>query len=131
MVEGIGDAHGFRVRSGDWVDLVILVAVAGGMVWHTLKYNSQTVTGLAFLLGFAAVTLNPDPPFNLIAGALLISGMTVIVLRRQWYALEVFGILASYGNHFYWLYSAFHTQMKFPNHTASVAFMHAYWLSFL
>lgn len=126
----IRHAPAFTVLSRDSVDLVILLAVAGAMVWHTLKYNSQTVTGLAFLLGFAAVTLNPDPPFNLIAGALLISGMTVIVLRRQWYALEVFGILASYGNHFYWLYSAFHTQMKFPDHTASVALMVGYWVIF-
>ena len=39
------------------------------MVWHTLKYDSQLVTGASFLLGFAAITLNPDPPYNLIAGA--------------------------------------------------------------
>jgi hypothetical protein len=123
-------APAFTVLSRDSLDLLILLAVVGAMVWHTLKYSSQTVTGLAFLLGFAAVTLNPNPPFNLVAGAFLITGMTVIVLRRQWYEFEVLGILASYGNHFYWLYSAFHTQQGFGDHTASVALMIVYWTIF-
>jgi hypothetical protein len=39
----------------------------------------------------------------LIAGAMLITGMTVIVVRREWFELELFGILASYANHLYWL----------------------------
>src|SRR5215472_3998397 len=130
LAYAIRHAPTFVVLSRDSIDLGILLAVAGAMVWHTLKYNSQTVTGLAFLLGFAAVTLNPDPPFNLIAGALLIGGMTVIVLRRQWYELEVFGILASYGNHFYWLYSAFQKQGAFPHHSASVALVVTYWVIF-
>ena len=130
LAYAIRHAPTFIVLSRDSIDLGILLAVAGAMVWHTLNYNSQTVTGLAFLLGFAAVTLNPDPPFNLIAGALLICGMTVIVLRRQWYELEVFGILASYGNHFYWLYSAFQKQGAFPHHSASVALAISYWVIF-
>ncbi len=115
------------------VDLGLMLAVAGVMVWHTLKYNSQTVTGLGFLLGFAAVTLNPDPPYNLIAAAVLVGGMTVIVLRRQWYELEVFGILASYLNHFYWLYTLLNPMPErgpFPQYWNSVALMVLYWAIF-
>ncbi|HEX2330814.1 MAG TPA: hypothetical protein VHN74_18975, partial [Candidatus Angelobacter sp.] len=99
-------SHGpFAVLASQPLDLSLLLAVIAAMVWHTLRYNSQLVTGAAFLLGFTAIALNPDPPFNLVAGGLLIAGMTVIVLRQQWYELEVFGILAAYLNHFYWLYS--------------------------
>lgn len=114
-------------------DLFVLLAVIGVMVWHTLKYNSQLVTGASFLLGFAAITLNPDPPYNLIAGALLVAGMTVIVHRYRWWELEVFGILASYLNHFYWLYTVFGfetTRAPFPHHTASVLLVIAYWAVF-
>ncbi|HVG90872.1 MAG TPA: hypothetical protein VNB54_05220, partial [Alphaproteobacteria bacterium] len=103
------------------------------MVWHTLKYNSQLVTGAGFLLGFAAITLNPDPPYNMIAGALLVTGMTVIVLHYRWFELEIFGILASYLNHFYWLYSIFGFETKrteFPHHTVSMLLMIAYWAVF-
>lgn len=112
------------------VDLFLLLTVAVAMVWHTLKYNSQTVTGIAFLLGFVSVTLNPDPPYNLIAAAVLVSGLTVIVLRRQWYELEVFGILASYLNHFYWIYQIYQGLQPFPQYRSSVALMIAYWAIF-
>ena len=113
------------------VDLLLMLAVTAAMVWHTLKYDSQLVTGLAFLLGFTAVALNSDPPYNLIAGAMLVTGMTVIVLRRHWFELEVFGILASYLNHLLWLYpiidamgSHKHDFAQFP---ASLALLGFYW----
>src|SRR5262249_15137808 len=122
-----------RILPSDAAVLGVLVVVATAMVWHTLKYKSQTVTGLAFLLGFTAVTINPDPPFNLIAGALLVTGMTVIVVRRRWFQLDVVGILASYANHFYWLYQVYEQQgqrSKFPHPSASVALVIGYWVIF-
>jgi len=115
-------------------DLCLMLVVAGAMVWHTLKYDSQLVTGAAFLLGFTAVALNSDPPYNLIAGAILVSGMTLIVLRRQWYELEVFGILASYLNHLLWLYPIVETMGRhkhnFPQFPGSVALLGFYWAVF-
>jgi Predicted membrane protein (DUF2339) len=115
------------------VGLFLLLAVIGAMVWHTLKYNSQVVTGAGFLLGFIAIGMNPSAPYNLIAGAMLIAGMTVIVLRHQWFELEAFGILASYLNHFYWLYQVYELQGQramFPHHTASVVLVIGYWVIF-
>ena len=44
-----------RVLQSLVVDLVLMLLVAAGMVAHSLRYNSQTVTGLAFLLGFATL----------------------------------------------------------------------------
>jgi hypothetical protein len=129
----IRHAEPFKILPSDAADLAVLLVVATAMVWHTLKYKSQTVTGLAFLLGFTAVTLNPDPPFNLVAGALLVTGMTVIVVRRQWFQLDLVGMLASYANHFYWLYSEYEQQGQramFPHHTASVLLVIGYWIIF-
>lgn len=121
-----------QVLTSNPVDLFLLLTVAGAMVWHTLKYNSQAVTGIAFLLGFVSVTLNPDPPYNLIAAAVLVCGLTVIVLRRQWFELEVFGILASYLNHLYWVFQIFlqFGHKPFPQYWGSVALMIAYWAIF-
>jgi uncharacterized membrane protein len=130
---GLRHAPFMAILSSNALDLVLLFAVIGVMVWHTLKYDSQLVTGASFLLGFAAITLNPDPPYNLLAGALLVTGMTVIVLRRRWFELEIFGILASYLNHFYWLYSVFNlqeTRAPFPHHTISMLLMIGYWVIF-
>jgi hypothetical protein len=115
------------------IDLFLLLAVIGAMVWHTLKYKSQLVTGAGFLLGFVAIGMNPNPPYNLIAAAILITGMTVIVVRRQWFQLEVFGILASYVNHAIWLYGVYEQQGQpatFEYHSASVALVIGYWVIF-
>jgi hypothetical protein len=112
------------------VDLFLLLAVVAAMVLHTLKYDSQIVTGSAFLLGFVAIGMNPVPPWNLIAGALLIAGMTYIVRTRQWFELEVFGILASYLNHFYWLYQVKHNPQAYFPHIASLALVIGYWVIF-
>jgi predicted membrane protein DUF2339 len=132
---GLRWARWIAVIDSNALDLLLLLAVIAVMVWHTLKYKSQLITGAGFLLGFAAITLNPDPPYNLVAGALLVAGMTIIVLRYRWWALEVFGILASYANHFYWLYSIFGLNFDsprpaFPHHTTSAVLMIAYWALF-
>ena len=116
------------------VDLFLLLLVAGLMVWHTLKYNSQTVTGMAFLLGFISLVLSHATPFSLVAGLILVSSMTIIVLRRQWFELEVFGILASYLSHAYWLYWIINPMGErkgpFPEFWISVALLAAFWLIF-
>jgi hypothetical protein len=130
---GLKHAPFMAILSSNAMDLVLLMAVIAAMVWHTLKYDSQLVTGAGFLLGFAAITLNPDPPYNMIAGALLVAGMTIIVMRYRWFELEIFGILASYLNHFYWLYSIFSVQSaraQFPHHTVSLLLVIAYWAVF-
>jgi hypothetical protein len=123
-----------RVLNSLVVDLFLLLLVAGLMVWHTLKYNSQTVTGTAFLLGFIAVTLSHNTAYSLGAGLILVSGMTIIVLRRQWFELEVFGILASYLNHLYWLYWIINpmgeNKVPFPEYWTSVALLSSFWLIF-
>jgi hypothetical protein len=130
----ISHAQSLLVLTSQPADLFLMLGVAGAMVWHTLKYDSQLVTGISFLLGFTAVALNSDPPYNLIAGAILVSGMTVIVLRRQWFELEVFGILASYLNHLLWLYPIVegmgNHKHDFPQFPASVALLGFYWMVF-
>lgn len=116
------------------VDLFLMVLVAGVMVWHTLKYNSQLVTGCAFLLGFTAVAIGHTSALSMLAGAILVAGMTVLVLRRQWFELEVFGILASFLNHLYWLYPIISARtdpkQSFADYPYSVALLIAYWAIF-
>ena len=129
----IANADYLLLPIGKNVDLFLLLAVIAAMVWHTLKYKSQLVTGAGFLLGFIAIGMNPSPPYNLIAGGMLIAGMTVIVLRFQWFELEVFGILAAYLNHAYWLYRVYEEQGQramFPYHATSVALVIGYWAVF-
>jgi hypothetical protein len=92
-----------QVLSSQAVDLVLLFGVGVGMVWHSLRYRSQVVTGLAFLLAFSTVTISQVTAFSLLASAVLALGLEVVCVREAWYGLELAGVLAAYGNHFLWL----------------------------
>ncbi|HEY6182851.1 MAG TPA: hypothetical protein VIW67_11420, partial [Terriglobales bacterium] len=119
------------------LDFVIMLSVALVMVWHTLHYRSQTVTGLAYLLAFLTVGLNHDQvPFigGLGAGILLAAGLVVIVNRFQWFELELFGIAASYLNHFFWLQPIIGPMNgenhPFPEFLSSASVLIVYWMIF-
>ena len=92
-----------QVLSSQTVDLVLLFGVGAGMVVHSLRYRSQVVTGLAFLLAFSTVTISQVTAFSLLASAVLALGLEVVCVREAWYGLELAGVLAAYGNHFLWL----------------------------
>ncbi|HTS56892.1 MAG TPA: DUF2339 domain-containing protein [Terriglobales bacterium] len=115
-------------------DLVLMFIVAAAMVAHTLRYRSQVVTGLAFLLAFLTVTISHSNVYSLSAGALLAAGLVVIVGRMQWFQLEIFGILASYLNHYLWLRPIIEPmhgkRHPFPEFTASAGLLLLYWLIF-
>jgi uncharacterized membrane protein len=123
-----------RVLNSQAVDLVLLLGVAAAMVVHTLRYNSQVVTGLALLLGFTTVTISKDNVYSLSAGAILALALVIIVLRRKWYELEICGLLASYLNHYYWLRPIIEPMGEhhhpFPEFVPSAALLVFYWLVF-
>src|SRR5260221_5755457 len=81
-----------------------MLIAALAMVVHTLRYRSQVVTGIAFLLAYWTVSLSNDDVYSLSAGVILAIGLFAIVIKMGWFELEVFGILSSYSNHANWLY---------------------------
>jgi hypothetical protein len=122
-----------HVITSQTLDCVLLLGVAAGMVAHTLRYKSQLVTGLAFLLAFSTVALSQDTVYSLAAGVILALAIVAIALKEGWYELEIFGILASYGNHFYWLYKLYPHGMaghSFPEFWPSAIILILYWLTF-
>src|SRR5579859_5165604 len=123
-----------RVIETQWIDLVLLFVVAGAMVVHTLRYDSQVVTGLAFLLAFTTVAISQNTIYSLSAGSILALGLVAIVHRREWFVLEVFGILASYANHFIWLSSVIvpmaGRHRMFPEFMPSTVLLCLYWATY-
>jgi hypothetical protein len=122
-----------QVMSSNTLNCVLLLGVSVAMVLHTLRYRSQLVTGLAFLLAFSTVALSQDTVYALTAGVILAAGIVAIGLRIGWYELEVFGILASYANHFYWLYKLYPDGVAghpFPQFMPSTIILILYWLVF-
>lgn len=123
-----------RVIESQTLDLALMMAVAAAMVWHTLRYNSQVVTGLAFLLAFATVNIGRGSVFSLTAGVVLAAALCVLVIRRGWFELEIFAILATYLNHLFWLWPIIepmggHHHM-FREFIPSASILACYWLIF-
>lgn len=131
---GIHYVPAMQVLDSGLLDSVLMLAVAIAMGAHTLRYKSQLVTGLAFLLGYFTVALSQDTVYSLSAGVMLAIGLVFIVRKMGWYELEVFGILSSYLNHLYWLYGILGINgahgRAFPEYQASLGILFFYWLTF-
>jgi hypothetical protein len=122
-----------QVIASNTLDCVLMLLVAAAMVSHTLRYRSQVVTGLAFILAFLTVALGQDTIYSLTAGVILALAIAAIALRMNWFELEVLGILASFANHYYWLYRLYPEGIAghpFPQFWPSAIILTAYWAIF-
>ena len=123
-----------RVMTSESTDLIFMLAVALAMVGHTLRYRSQLVTGLSFLLAYGTVALSNDDVYSLSSGVILAIGLVAIVIKMGWFELEVFGILSSYANHLYWLYRLLGPGgaegRAFADYRASTAILLFYWITY-
>lgn len=119
------------------VDLVLMLLVAAGMVGHSLRYRSQTVTSLAFMLGFATLlTSHLEEPhqtvvFSLAASAILAIALVVVTTIRHWAVLELCGLMAVYVSHFVWLNQVLpQNHARFTQFWPSTVLILLYWLIF-
>jgi uncharacterized membrane protein len=119
------------------VDLALMMLVAAGMVGHSLRYKSQTVTALAFMLGFATLlTSHVEEPnqtviFSLAASAILAIALVVVTTIRHWAVLELCGLIAVYVSHFVWLTKVLpDNHADFAEFWPSTALILLYWLIF-
>jgi predicted membrane protein DUF2339 len=144
---GIYHVRAMHVLDSLLLDCVLMLGMAVAMAVHTLRYRSQFVTGLAFLLAYTTVALSysevrplgaagadQSTVYGLLAGVMLTIGLVSMVLKIGWYELEVFGILSSYLNHSYWLYRILGIEgahgRAFSEYGASTAMLFFYWLAF-
>jgi hypothetical protein len=123
-----------KVIESTAASLGFMLLAGGAMLAHTLRYRSQWVTSLAFMLAFTCVTLNRVGAASLSANVVLAAALAVVVLRMRWHHLEVFGILAVYINHFYWLMPIIEPMQGkrtvFPEFYASIILLALYWAIF-
>lgn len=101
----------------------LLTAVAAGMIAHSLRYRSQVVTSLAYIVAYATIALSPLSGFALAASLPLAASLLIVSQRLGWPGLSVLGIVATYG--------AFAVRGALDPHSSLPYLMlAAYWLTF-
>jgi len=116
------------------LDFFLMLAVAAAIMGYSLRYKSQATTALAFVLSYLTVGIHHTSFYSLAASVILALTVVALALRMQWFALETFGIIATYFNHFLWVSPVIEAmgpnRVEFPEFRLSVALLAFYWLLF-
>ena len=73
-----------------------LVLVACGMIGHSLRYRSQSLTGVAYFAAFAALSVNPSSPFAVVSLIPLAASILFLAWKLDWHSLALYGVVATY-----------------------------------
>jgi hypothetical protein len=93
-------AHGLeasRVIESPGAGLMLLLAVAAGMILHSLRYRNQTVTGLAFMAAFLAIAISSLTRFSAAASVPLLLSLLAVAWKFGWQGLGAAGALFAYA----------------------------------
>jgi uncharacterized membrane protein len=75
---------------------ILLLAVAVGMIVHSLRYRSETVTGVAYFVGFATLAITQASALPLLALVPLAISLLYVAHRFSWALLALLGLLEAY-----------------------------------
>ena len=85
-----------RVLTSPTAATLLLIVVSAAMIVHSVAYQSETATALAWLLGFAGLNASPPTTFALVAGVVLAVSISVVAHRYRWPRLPVLGTVLVY-----------------------------------
>ena len=112
-----------RIIDDPWAGAILLLAVAGGMIAHSLRYRSQTVTGLAYFVAFATLAITEVTALSVVALIPLAASLLYVARRAAWGKMALFGLIATYAT------CATRPDMGSPLWQAQALFA-VYWLLF-
>ncbi len=93
-----------RIITSQLLDLLLLAAVAFGMVTHSLKYKSEELSAVGIFIAYLTLTLSDITSFTFIGCLFLALVILALVFKMQWVKMIFFGITLTYLTHFYWVY---------------------------
>lgn len=86
-----------RIIDDPFAGSIGLLAVAAGMIGHSLRYRAQAVTATAYFAAFAALAATPSTPFAVVSLIPLAASLLYLATRFSWTAMALFGLIATYG----------------------------------
>jgi hypothetical protein len=112
-----------RVIPDPVTGFLLLLAVAAGMIVHSLSYRSQTVTGVAYFVAFGTLAITEVATLPLFALIPLAVSLLYVAHRSAWPRLVLIGLIFTYG------ISALRGDVGTPLWEAQAVFI-VYWLMF-
>ena len=106
-----------KIIDNEYVAMVVLLAVAAGIIAQSFRYSRQSVTALAYGLAFLALHLSPISFYSLIATAVLAATIPFVVRRTDWRQLGVIIAVTTYATHARWLWA---TQLATDNEASTL-----------
>ena len=91
------DVPAAKVLESDLAAVALLTAVATGMIAHALRYRSQVVTALTFIVAYTTLALSPLSGFSLAASVPLAVSLLLVSQRFGWGGVSALGVAATYG----------------------------------
>ena len=85
-----------RIVADPFVGSLGTVAVAIGMIWHSLRYRTQAVTAIAYFAAFAAMAVTPSSPLAVVSLIPLAASLLYVAARFGWHEMALFGLAATY-----------------------------------
>ena len=76
---------------------LLLLAVAAGMVLHSLRYHSETVTGVAYFLAFVTLGITHVTALAVVALVPLAASILYLAHRFAWHKMAILGLVATYA----------------------------------
>jgi hypothetical protein len=86
-----------KIISNEFLGGALLLAVAVGMILHSLRYRSQTVTGLAYFVAFVTLAITPVTTLSAVALIPLAGSLLYVAHHFDWSEMTLLGLLATYG----------------------------------
>ena len=112
----------------------LLFSVAAAMVIHSLRYDSELITGFAYGLGVASMVVSRPTAGTVIASVVLAVALVILFWRRRWYRLEPGAVAVAYGVHAYWLWQIYDSEggkRLFDEYQLSVVLLTTLWMIFI
>ena len=122
------DVPAARIIESDLLAVSLLSLVAAGMIAHSLRYRSQIVTSLAFVVAYTTLALSPVSGFSLAASVPLAVALLVVSQRLGWAGVSALGIVATYGA--FALRGAIFPEVLNPHSALPYVMLATYWLAF-
>jgi len=86
-----------KVIDSPALESILLGAVAATMIAHALHYRSQTLTLLAYFIGFVTLGITPVTAFSVVALLPLAASVLYIAWRYGWHQVALAGVIATYA----------------------------------